>query len=381
MNLPWNLKRPLRACLIAIALGLAGAAAPALAARSCPELAIDAWTADTPRDARQCLADLNERLDLRSCVGQPWCQGLAQWRDLPTPQMLATASGQVLAVRDRLARSIATEGLAEAEPTLRGIDRFQTRLRDVTLEQLQPAATGPLATGAASSWALDTASFTVRVEPDGELALGILLDQECAVSAARCSRTLRGGAAVVAAYWQMNVVANAMLRDKRNALVAHVAELDARWNRYFAASRSQFPWELALNSHLYTKGRRNLGLVGPPEEQWAFLHPTVGLRYRSGAESRYDSALVLELVGYQQWRWSGSEMTGLRGGALVAAWTDRNKRDRPAIGVVYHMGDNYSLGVMHDSGSTGRRTTLLLSADLGKLFLDPKAVKDKLLGR
>lgn len=356
--------------------------APAHAAGECRDLDTTRWTADSSPSAQQCLADLALLLDLRSCKpDEALCRSLREWRDLPTGQRVALASAQVVAARDRLDKAMDTTGFGEAAPVLRSIDDFVLRLRDVTVEQVQDARGGPLATGAASAWDYDFTAHVVLEGRPGELRLVDLLNRECPVSPQRCTTALRGGAEVVLAVWRVRAVANELLRERREAFAAHVALLDERWNAYFASSRAQYPWELALNSVLFTRGRTVMGLVGPPTEQWSFLHPAVGLRYRSGAESRYDSALVLEIVGYQRWTWSGSTMSAPRGGALVAAWTDKNKRDRPALGFIWHMKDNYSIGVMHDSSGAGRKVSLVVSADLAKLFVDPKAARDKLLGR
>lgn len=372
-----GLSAALGACLLAI-----GLVVPAHAAGECRDLDTTRWTADSSPSAQQCLADLSLLLDLRSCKpDDPLCQGLRAWRDLPTAQRVAAASAQAVAARDRLETSIDTLGFGEAASVLRSIDDFVLRLRDVTVQQVQDPNGGPLATGAAAAWDYDFTAHVVLEGRPGELRLVDLLNRECPVSAQRCTWALRGGAEVVLAVWRVRAVANELLRERRDAFAAHVAVLDGRWNAYFASARAQYPWELALNSALFTRGRKLMGLVGPPTEQWSFLHPAVGLRYRSGAESRYDSALVLEIVGYQRWTWNGSTMSSPRGGSLVAAWTDKNKRDRPALGFIWHMQDSYSIGLMHDSSGAGRKLTLVVSADLAKLFVDPKAARDKLLGR
>ena len=347
------------------------------AARDCKSFQIDIWKADTARDAKQCLTELHERLDLRTCDSLP-CIRIKAWRDLPSNELVGGSSALVKTIRDEL-NAEAEMGFVEARPVLKQIDGFLARLRHVTPAQLSATASAALAIGQVSTWSHD-ANGTVLAGHEGETRLATILDVECGATPSRCNRALIGSARTLLTVWQIEVVGNTFLKEKRDAFVAHVSMLDERWKTYFAGAHFQYPWELALNSAKFGRDMGTQGLVGPPSEQWILMHPSVGLRYRRQAESAYDSALVLELVGYQKWTWVGSEMTGVLGGAVVAAWTDQTKRERPALGLVLHLRNNYSVGLLHDSSGAGKKFSLVLSADLGKLFQDPKALKDRLLG-
>ena len=372
-----HILRQLRTAAAATLL-LAGAAH---AASDCKGADTAQWTADTAVEALICLERVEKLLDLSDCGTAKVCTRLNSWRSLPTQQQVAGASPLVSTVRDELAAQVDTEGFTEGRGPLRQVDAFLKNLRDVTPAHLAPTG-GPLPTGAASKWSYDPAG-KVLAQQEGELDVAVLLGIECskAATAMACTRALRGSAQVLLAVLQLNRITHVFLTQKRNAFAEHVVELDERWKTYFARSRSQYPWELALNSWAFTKSRPARGLVGPPSEQWTLLHPTVGLRHRNGAESAYSSALVLEVLGYQRWTWDGSTMAGLRGGSLIAAWTEQSKRNKPAIGLMWHLPDSYSVGLMIDSTGTGRKTSLVLSADLAKLFTDPSGLKDGLLKR
>lgn len=360
------------------ALLLAGTAQ---AATDCKGQDITQWTADTAGEALICMERVDELLDLSACGTGKACMRLNTWRGLPTQELVAQASPLVSTVRDELAAHVEKEGFSEGRAPLLQVDVFLKALRDLKPGQLAPTG-GPLPTGASSRWSYDPAG-KILPEQDGELHVAALLNTECskAANAQACTRALRGSAQVLLAVLQLNRVSNIFLAQKRAAFAEHVVEMDERWKTYFARSRSQYPWELALNSRAFTHSRPARGLVGPPTEQWTLLHPSVGLRHRSGAKSTYEAALVLEVLGYQRWTWDGSRMAGLRGGSLVAAWTDQSKRKKPAIGLIWHLPDNYSLGLMVDSTGTGRKTSLLLSADLAKLFTDSAGLKEGLLRR
>lgn len=368
----------LKHALLAAALLASGAAH---AVSDCKGPNTDEWTAETAAEALICLERVEQMLDLAACGTGKACQRLHTWRSLPAQQQVAQASPLVSTVRDELGQHVRA-GFSEGDKPLRQVDAFLRSLRDLKPEQLAPTG-GPLPTGAASKWSYDDAAGKVLAQQDGELDVSALLNAECgkAATAQACTRALRGSAQVLLAVLQLNRIVNVFLAQKRGAFQDHLVELDERWKTYFSRSRSQYPWELAVNSWAFSRSRPARGLVGPPTEQWTVLHPTVGLRHRSGAASAYDGALVLEVVGYQRWTWDGSAMSGLRGGSLIAAWADQNKRQKPAVGLMWHMPDNYSVGLMYDSSGAGRKTSLVLSADLAKLFMDPSGLKEGLLGR
>ena len=139
---------------------------------------------------------------------------------------------------------------------------------------------------------------------------------------------------------------------------------DARWRSYFADARSQYPWELFINSWRYEETvRAKEGISGPPAWQWIVLHPDVGLQYVSSAAAgdRFKPALVLELIGYNRWTWGGDNRPYNAGGAsLVRTYADTASVPSGGWGIAIHRNSKYTLTVNRLEGKTG----VLFSIDL-----------------
>jgi hypothetical protein len=179
------------------------------------------------------------------------------------------------------------------------------------------------------------------------------------------------------------------VQDDREAFVSYVEDTRTRWAAYFDKSRVQFPWELGLNSwrfqrELEARRKRDqpdgFGLSNPPDDQWIFLHPSVGLRYGGAPDRRFDQAVVVELAGYYSWKWSGTTIKDLLGGSLIATWANGGTEQRKGYGLMVHLPKNYSVSLIQERGGGQRRLGLIVSIDLGKLIQDPDAAKRKLLG-
>ena len=139
---------------------------------------------------------------------------------------------------------------------------------------------------------------------------------------------------------------------------------DARWRSYFADARSQYPWELFVNSWRYEETvRKKDGISGPPAWQWIVLHPDVGLQYVSSAAAgdRFKPALVLELIGYNRWTWGGDNRPqNAWGASLVRTYADTASLPSGGWGIALHRHSKYTLTLTRLGGSTG----VLFSIDL-----------------
>jgi hypothetical protein len=155
-------------------------------------------------------------------------------------------------------------------------------------------------------------------------------------------------------------------------LYEHVKTLDTEWQHYFQDARSQFWWEMALNSwtyERYTRGKE--GLQPPPDHQIILIHPNIGYEYVRGVRGeRYKEALVLEAIGYNTWSWTDEgEMKRPLGISLIASFSDRSEVRPWGYGVMLHYNNNLSLGVTRHAENTG----IVISLDLAKLFLNKDA--------
>jgi len=148
------------------------------------------------------------------------------------------------------------------------------------------------------------------------------------------------------------------------AAQAQAAARDARWRSYFADARSQYPWELFVNSWRYEQTVRDKsGISGPPAWQWIVLHPDIGMQYvrSAAAGDRFKPALVLELVGYNRWSWgSGNRPQNAWGASLVRTYADTASVPSGAWGLAIHRNSKYTVTFTRLDGKTG----VLLSIDL-----------------
>lgn len=157
-------------------------------------------------------------------------------------------------------------------------------------------------------------------------------------------------------------VENATTRASELQLSVQLRQNDQRWSAYFTEARTQFPHELWLNSTLYAARSDRYcdtpgGFCTPPAHQWILLHPSIALEVvpDSPAGSRVEPALVLELVGYNRWRWDGPAMApgSSIGASVVTIASDRADTDPISFGVMLHYNHNWSLGLARRNDTTG----------------------------
>ncbi|MCP4325415.1 MAG: hypothetical protein GY787_26935 [Alteromonadales bacterium] len=134
-----------------------------------------------------------------------------------------------------------------------------------------------------------------------------------------------------------------------------------QWQRYYTDARSQTFIDIALNSYLNRKDYRKGEPVSPPSEQLFALHPSVVFQYVDGAEDgeQFKEALVIEWVGYNNW-----DAPLPLGVSLVSLYSDRVTVDDVGHGLMFHIDNNYSIGVTKHDDETG----IFITVDLLKLF-------------
>ena len=139
---------------------------------------------------------------------------------------------------------------------------------------------------------------------------------------------------------------------------------DAQWRSYFADTRSQYPWELLVNNWAYERSLPEpRALRGPPTSQWILLHPDVAMQYVGGAAAgdRFKPALVLDLVGYNFWKWGDdNKPKNALGASLVRTYADTASVPSGAWGISVHVASKYTITLTDHDGKAG----VLLSIDL-----------------
>lgn len=367
--------KPLLRALAAVAALLL--CAPATAASSCEGKEPSVWSADTLQEARLCIGEqLLPAIPMKSC-SRPLCQEIEAWRQKPREQMVQDASSVLARVRDSIGRVAAQ--YAEARPLQREVERWSRDMTLATPEDLRSRNEGPYRREGVRAWVFDSGSYKVLHDRANEIDIGEWLKAECSVAAARCGRALRGSGEVLLHAAMARTIAGALLEDLRQDAAAYIEMLDKRWEKYLDSSRFQYPWELVINDRRYkTLGRA--GFVSPPEDQWIVMHPSAGMRYNTKGQQNIEPLLVLEVAGYQRWRWDGSEQKNLLGGSFVLAWTNQQGERKAGWGAMMHLPKNTSIGLVRHSIGSSNTTSVVLSADLAKLFEDKPALKKTLQG-
>jgi len=217
-----------------------------------------------------------------------------------------------------------------------------------------------------------------------------LVTSKCVTASAACQMALNSAVNLnrqVALMLHISKISNEPLVV--SAQVA-VGELRKRWDYYLNEARSQYLWELALNSKLYAASEHRLN--APPNHQWILLHPSAAFEYTGGGaqnERAYDAIIMLEAFGYNRFDWSTPEgkQSSLPplGASLVVTYTPDNTGDHEGYGIVLHVANKYSFGITRRDTGAGKENTYLLSADFMKKVIntDPeealkKFVKSKL---
>ena len=206
-----------------------------------------------------------------------------------------------------------------------------------------------------------------------EFALGRTgVDIPTLLARAGCDKTPRDAACASAQTTAEGLLRGAKLAERAyaadqavmiDAAAARAATRDARWRSYFADARSQYPWELFVNSWRYESVLRKDGLSGPPSSQWILLHPDIGMQYVNSAEAgdRFKPALLLELIGYNRWSWGNdNKPQNAWGASLSRTYADTATLPSGAWGLTIHYNNKYSATV----SSVGGKTGLVLSLDL-----------------
>ena len=205
-----------------------------------------------------------------------------------------------------------------------------------------------------------------------------LVNSDCSMPAAdptkiaiSCLETLNETGSVIRSTALMQQILQVSVEGRLEEHHKALVDLDREWDYYFEEARSQYLWELAINARRYDAPDDKF--APPPEDQIIFLHPTVAMEYVGGGaqnERSYEVAAVIELIGYNRFKWGeDSKMKWPLGIAVVATVTPYNTGDRVGYGMMFHVNNKWSLGVIRRDTGAGDDTTWLITADLMKLIL------------
>jgi hypothetical protein len=231
-------------------------------------------------------------------------------------------------------------------------------------------------------WAWGT-NHNFLQQPDGSFAIDYeaALRDSCQASAAECSAAIATAIRVTRLVGLSRHLHACAGTDRLRSSLKTLDALDAAWNHYFFKTRSQYIWELALNSSRFNA--RDDVFAAPPSDQIILAHPGVAFEYVGGGahnDKAYEALVFAELVGYNRFRWSpgadgrASQLPPL-GASIVATYSPDNDGNHVGYGVMVHAYNTLSLGVTRRDTGAGDETTWLLSLDLMRLVLNPTPEK------
>lgn len=165
----------------------------------------------------------------------------------------------------------------------------------------------------------------------------------------------------------------------RKKMVDYLAGLDARWRHYVLGPRAQYPWELLVNGWRF---RKTANLVEPPSNQFILAHPSAAFELSSRDKGKAAGALLLEAFGWNSWTWQGNQTKQRFGASAILSWRTSTALAGDKVfgyGAMIHLPYNLSLGYVYRPADLGRHS-LVLGADVAKLFTKGMDLRSKLLG-
>lgn len=199
------------------------------------------------------------------------------------------------------------------------------------------------------------------------------LQPACADAETQACRTAYASAKRVLRYVYVveRILTDIKTRPQVVAAFQHVTLLNDEWESYFSDTRSQFPWELTLNSYLYNKFDRKAGgaiLQAPPRYQWIVMHPSVALEYidKANEGSQFRESVILEIAGYNWWNWEKRDRDTALGLSFITSYSDRSGIKDVGFGFIAHYNHTLSVGgTLRKGGDPG----VFISVDVARFLL------------
>ena len=202
---------------------------------------------------------------------------------------------------------------------------------------------------------------------------------ECGlVSSGNCDQEYRRAIDIVQSIILVNAALDKFTSDYRASLYADRRLRRIKWDSYYDDLTFQYPWELLVNNLVLDASDDRVEIDGNkvgfrplPRSKLVVLHPEVSLAYVEDADTEYDVALTVELLGYEGFDFNdrSGKVEDSWGISLLGAYlprTDRNESDWTAGLMLKYEG--YSLGVTDNHGDLG----IVLNINLSQRIFEVK---------
>ena len=185
----------------------------------------------------------------------------------------------------------------------------------------------------------------------------------------QCSSTTLNVCQLYAAGWAKAVSAYTVeaSRTAPKEMAKVAIEYEKDWQAFFANGRSQTLLDRMLTARIYRNELKSSYFERPPDYQWFFIHPGVAMEYIDGAQDgeQFEMALSVEWLGINNWRGCDLGFAKIPYGiSLVNTLSDKASTDDIGYGLMFHIYNSYSFGVVDRDGEVG----IFVTVDLLKAF-------------
>lgn len=311
--------------------------------------------------------DLKDKVLGGSECDSELCKAVAEWEGDARSEARVTAAGDLL---DRI--RVAAESLPAGQP---GVEALQSRLADWQVQFAE--AEGNIDTLSTALW--QPAGFVLFQGHPDQIDFEHIFNNECPGSIEQCSELFATATCIYSVAVLQRSIQIVLLQQRRDDTVAYLELLNRRWAAYNSGGRSLFPWELWVNGVLYERKSTGRGFIEPPTRQFVLLHPSVAIAGQDSPDGDFEETLVLELLGWYGWRWSGRDGATMKrpfGASLITSWDGSNEL---GYGVMIHLPKNWSIGATRRAVEGSHETSILVSFDLGKWLMEENNLRNKLI--
>ena len=218
-------------------------------------------------------------------------------------------------------------------------------------------------------WVLDGGTGKVSAVP---LELRSHVNVACASRGVACTTAFETVKEILRAAALTRSALDKVERPGLDSLLAANVRRQKSWDEYFERARSQYIWELGLNSKFTPDERQTVdgvkvGFRAVPTSQILFLHPYVAMEYASDEAkgNKFNPTVITDIIGYNWWSWNDDGSMGRAFGAsFIFAAADHATTDNVALGFMAHVNHTFSVGAVFG----GDKPTFVMSGDAAKLW-------------
>jgi hypothetical protein len=228
-----------------------------------------------------------------------------------------------------------------------------------------------LANESRDQWAADNFSSYIAIS---DINVADFIESQCEgnISQQVCADAFALSARIMRTSLAANELITSYLQPVIDVNERFLSLRDKEWEAYLNGDSVQFPWELAFNSWRFDKTTENKELFPQaPSYQWVLFHPSPAFEVIDTPDNSrsMEAAIVVEVVGYQGWRWRDGKQHNRWGASAIISVADIKGMDTLGYGALIHTPIAYtSIGVTWRDGDDGTEVGVVLNLNVAKLL-------------